>query len=184
VQPASLLTAQEDNMKKRIALIAALLAALGSLFGVSATGAQAATTYYYIVNFDGTGFCIQNTSHGKVMVTGSIGPPCATTFTFTNPVVDPTTKFTYYLIRINGGVDCLNYDPFTGWVYDDSCIPGDHNELWQHHNGALLMNYTSNSALAACNDTSNSALYASIFVPSRCSLSSGLREWATYPVPV
>jgi hypothetical protein len=36
---------------------------------------------------------------------------------------------TYLEIKSNRG-NCLNVDPSTDFVFMDSCVSGDHNELW------------------------------------------------------
>jgi hypothetical protein len=158
-------------MNHRIAVIAALLAALGAVFGVSATAAHAAatlpqpaTTHYTIHNVD-LG-CIADPGHGNVVY---VRFTCNTTFTFTNPVT--TGGYTWYLLRINGGADCLNFDPGTGFVYADRCIPNDANEMWEHHYANLLGNLASgNAVLATCNDTGNSRLV--VIFPTGCNFSS------------
>ena len=160
-------------MKHRIAVIATLLATLGAVFGATAAQAattlpQSATTQYTIDNVKFG--CIYDPGHGNVVsVSFTI---CNTTFTFTNPVT--TEGYTWYLLRINGGSDCLNYTPKTGFVYDDSCIPGDSNELWQHHFANLLGNLSQNvhtaAILSTCNATGNSRLILAPLQPTGCTV--------------
>jgi hypothetical protein len=154
-------------MKHRIAVIAAFLAALGAVFGISATAAQASSTTHYTIHNVRLG-CIADPGHGNVVY---VRFNCNTTFTFTNPAT--TGGYTWYLLRINGGVDCLNFSPSTGFVYADSCIPNDPNEMWEHHYANWLGNLASgNTILTTCNDTGNSRLIASQAAPAGCNITS------------
>jgi hypothetical protein len=171
--------AQEDTMKHRIALIVALLTALGALFGISATAAQAAPAHYKITN--GLGYCIADPGVGHVVYVRS-GSSCNANFTFTNPV--NADGHIWYLMRINGGTDCLNYDPANGFVYDNGCRAGDHNELWTYVAAPReLGNLATLHVLDTCNDTDNSRIYASAGIPRGCNLVTALQyEWTLHQV--
>jgi hypothetical protein len=168
------------STKNRVVVIAALLAVLGAVFGVSATTAQASSTTHYTIH-NLTRGCITDPGHGNVVY---VRFNCGTTFTFTNPVT--TDGYTWYLLRINGGADCLNYDPGNGFVYNDSCIPNDPNELWEHHSANALGNLApyldtlcigsfcgGPPALAICNNTPNARLMIfSLIFSRRCHFTS------------
>lgn len=168
-------------MKKHVAFVIVLLAALGTLFGVTATAAHANTpTHYWIVDDAGVGWCIKDPGLNQTMATGPAYPHCNANFTWTDPRY--RHGYWYYLIRINGGSDCLDYDG-AAWVDDHGCQAGKSTELWRHDGADVIYNYIG-SILTACNNTGNSALYASPFAPSsRCNLStSGQYQWFLYPV--
>jgi hypothetical protein len=164
-------------MKHRIALIATLLAAVAAAFGVPATAAQAATvqpqsaTTRYIIHNVRLG-CIEDPGHGNVVY---VRFTCSTYFNF----IDPVTEYgnTWYLLAINGGPDCLNWDPRNGYVYADGCKYKDPYEMWEHHdkfpNGSSpLRSFTyMRIALSTCNDTGNSALIVAP-IPARCHIPS------------
>lgn len=167
-------------MKHRIAVIAALLVALGAVYGVSTTAAQAAatlpqsaTTPYTIhsvipgSHVGGLG-CIADPGHGNLVY---VRFTCTTTF---NLVYQETTAgFAWYLLRYNGTNDCLNYDPDNGFIYDDSCIRNDPSEMWEHHSGDLLVSLANESRpLTICNNTGNARLFASPLVPPGCHVTS------------
>jgi len=163
-------------MKRRVALIIAFLAALGTLIGVSAPSALAATGYD-IINFSGRGWCIADSGEGHIEHTGN--RPCRADFTFTNPATNGPHGFTYYLVRINGGSDCLDYE---GYVYDEPCRVGDTHQLWAYHQTPYLISWYKQTRLIACNASNNSRLYGLpgvIFaLPPGCNFHSGELQWA------
>lgn len=146
-------------MQHRIAVIAVLLTVLGAVFGVSAT-ASAAPTGLAIHNVKYG--CIADPGHGSIVY---VRFNCKTTFTFANPILEGNGI--YSLMRINGGVDCLNYDPRNGFVYDDDCIPGDPYELWSFAENEIAN--LSSGYLYTCNASGNSRLVTLAFEPPGCS---------------
>lgn len=116
--------------------------------------------------------CIGDPGHGNVVY---VRFTCTTTF---NLVFQETTAgFAWYWLRYNGTNECLNWSPANGFVYDDSCIPDDPNEMWQHHDGDLLGNFANgNNFLVTCNDTGNSRLITNTFMINGCSQTSPAQE--------
>lgn len=166
-------------MKHRIALVVTLLAAIVAVFGVSATAAQAAPRQYDVLN--GLGYCMDDPGVNQIV---HVLSHCDADFTFTNPARGPFGH-TYYLMRINGGTDCLNWAPNRGgFVYDNGCNPRNHDELWAHYPYSIdpaydiILNYASRYALWACNPTNNSRLFATQFIPQGCHIGNqGSVEW-------
>jgi hypothetical protein len=134
----------------------------------TATRPQAADTEEGIYNFSSTIGCVDDLGHGDMVYAASSG--CA----YIN-FIDPVTEdgYTWYLIEMNGDLNtCLNYDISNDFVYADSCIPNDANELWEHHVSDQLVNLASSGgdvtsnvtgapsvgALEACNNSANQAL--------------------------
>jgi hypothetical protein len=172
---------QEETMKRRIVLVAALLTVLGAVFGASASAAQAATTQPqsastdYIIHNVKLG-CIADPGHGNVVY---VRFTCTTYVNFIDPVTE--YGYTWYLIEMNGDPNtCLNYVPSSFYVGADSCVPNDPNELWEHHEAYELVNQTVTLAtgygqLMTCNDTGNSALIAYPLLPARCHFTSSVQ---------
>lgn len=159
-------------MRRRVVVIAAFLATLLAAIGITATSSQASTGDYLE---NGAGYCLHDTGHNKVMNTSAT---CITYFTF--PLQAHINGLNWYFMKINGGPNCLNYDPNNGWVYDDSCQAGDMNEYWQHHYGNDWIDFNSSLPLAACNATSSAAIYAAT-TPLRCASNAYLKIWYANP---
>jgi hypothetical protein len=155
-------------MKRRLAFVAALLLSPAAVLGLSGTAAQAQTQYYVCLN-NGNDVCLTNPGHGyAVYVSGG----STTTFTFTNLYV--SGGHNYYLMRINGGVDCLNVSPVDHLVWDDSCVPGDSNELWWHP-GDTLQNLG-----AGLNMTADISVSDLVYVAGGPA-NRNTNQWATIP---
>jgi hypothetical protein len=140
---------------------------------------DSSTTPYTVCSFNpappytgGLG-CIADPGHGNVVYVRFNDN------TTLNLVYQETTGgFAWYLLRFNGTNDCLNYDPSNGFVYDDSCISDDLNEMWQHHYGNELVNFASDTALTTCNNTGNTRLIASSSEPPGCNFNiASLPQW-------
>jgi hypothetical protein len=127
----------------KLAVAVTMIAAAAGLTAITAGGASAAITThtvraayaapaqsgYLVCN----GYaCLADHGHGYLITDDS---STYTTFTFTNgQIVNGNPA---YLMRMNGGHDCLNVAS-NGYVYDDACASGDHNELWWFYaNGAI-----------------------------------------------
>jgi hypothetical protein len=155
------------------ATVFAALFATGASAAVTATPDSSTTPYticsiYPDPPYTGGLGCISDPGHGNVVYVRF------NRNTTLNLVYQETTEgYAWYLLRFNGTNDCLNFSPTTGFVYDDSCISDDPNEMWEHHYGNLLGNLASgNTALATCKDTGNSRLIESLIAPAGCNISS------------
>jgi hypothetical protein len=173
-------------MRKRIALFTAAIAVLGT--GTAATTAQAspvtqtapAAVGQALIDFSGQGWCLKDPGERNAVVTSN--QPCATTFTFTNGQVDYGQP--YYLMRINGGVDCLqvNVNPESDqeWaVMDEPCNPGLASQLWTPslvNSGWQYYNLSTTFALGACNPGTNASVFAGR-EPGRCHIAQGEQTW-------
>jgi hypothetical protein len=165
-------------MKNRIVLIAAFLTVFGSVFGVSATSAQAASA---IDNYKYG--CIQDPGHGGEVTTGG---DCAS---FTLIQQASYEGNTWYLAEMNGNSgNCLNEDPDNGFVYADSCQTGDQYEEWNFHQliynsegqviGFAMTNYwvyynlgagtNGYGYLMTCNPNDDARLMARGYTPTGC----------------
>lgn len=137
---------------------------------------DSSTTPYYVCSLgdssEGGLGCIFAPGHGNIVGTRY------TRSTTLNLVLQPQETaggFAWYELRYNGTNECLNWSPATGWVYEDSCIPNDPNEEWEHHgvNGDpnVLVNFASDFFLTTCQNR-NSLLLASTYVNGSCTLSA------------
>lgn len=109
-------------------------AALGRasvLTGLRATSAYAPLNTYWICQPDA--YCIANTPHGDIW-TMTTNPNDWGIFNFNSEYI-ASNGGTWWQIQENQSDLCLNWDPSNGWVYADSCPPGDPNELWSNHPG-------------------------------------------------
>lgn len=174
-------------MRKSIAFIAAATAVLGT--GTVAAAAQAspvtkaapAAGGQALINFSGQGWCLKDPGERNAVRTSN--RPCATTFTFTNGQVDNMEP--YYLIRINGGVDCLaaNVNPKSDqeWVVmDEPCDPGSHAQLWMPvsvSTGWQYFNLSTGFGLAACNPGANASVFTGPEPEPRCHITQGVQTW-------
>lgn len=120
---------------------------------------DSSTTPYYVCSTS-LG-CIFAPGHG-----GTVGTRYARNTTL-NLVFQETAPlggvdYDWYWLRFNGTNECLNYSPTSGFVYEDSCIKDDRNEMWEHHVGDFLYNAASGFYLYTCQDYRASLLAASI----------------------
>jgi hypothetical protein len=145
---------------------------------VNVEGVGRAPAKYDIINYNGRGWCIADSGQGRIEHTSN--RPCRADFTFTNPATNGPFGYTYYLIRINGGADCLEADPFIAtnpYVYNEPCQVGNIDQLWAYHHVPWLINWSTGGLLIACNASNNSRLYT-VALPRGCNLHSGEEQWA------
>jgi hypothetical protein len=147
--------------------------------GSSATGSYICSTNGGGVNGGGLG-CIDEPGHNEQVYVRYVRN---IQFNLVNE--ETADGYAFYEIQYTGTnpPECLNLNPSTGFVGEDSCQPGDPNELFEHHYGDLLGNlawaedlgidpfYT---PLSTCNDAGNSRLIVfaatvPTVLPSGCS---------------
>jgi hypothetical protein len=124
-------------MKFRVSIAVALGMALAFMVMPAAN----ATSWYYmeIPNPYGSGnLCMATPVHNEVVeVTNYAG---CETVTFLNPTT--YNGNTWWEIEASNGL-CLNMAS-RGYLYADSCVPGDYNELWYNHVAGYLLNLEGN----------------------------------------
>jgi hypothetical protein len=128
-----------NRMKKwRMRFMPVAAAAILAFTFIGAIGTPAANAtdsnnyiFTYFAPFSADPGYIVATGHGDIYsVTNdvSVQPPALISFTY--PTVTPNGN-SWYLMSTPQG--CLNWDPSNDAVYDDSCVPGDPNELWYYN---------------------------------------------------
>jgi len=130
-------------MKLKALLAVAPLLLTFILTGVSAASAQSITAGS-VTNPDlclaNGAYCLTSAQHGDEYTITD--PQYATAISFPYEYTTSNGNRWYEIQTVDGG--CLNWDPSNKIVYDDSCVPGDPNELWYNHVAGQLINLGGN----------------------------------------
>jgi len=127
-----------SKLKTRFRLIAAAALAV-PLCLIGTTAASASTTYNLCPQVNTT-LCVWTGEHNM--------PAALTNFrtdaqiSFINEYTSPNGN-RWYELEITQNGECLNWLP-NGYVYLDSCVPLDANELWYNHVAGQLINLAGN----------------------------------------
>ncbi len=125
-------------MKFRFSIAVAVGMALVLL---GAPAASAASWYYMDVSANGDSLCMAAPTHNDIVLVTNYAGCEAVTF------IDPTSYDgnTWWEIEASNGL-CLNMVGGSGndYVYADSCVSGDYNELWYNHVAGQLLNLEGN----------------------------------------
>ena len=167
--------------RKMLTLLAAPALALAVLAAPVAQAAQhapkipAAATHYWIVDNGGApgGYYMNNPGVNNAVKTSG----ASTFYTFTNETT--WNGHNVYLMRINGGSDCLDWFTVGGPVYDKPCVPGSVNNLWWHDGNFLVnagaSNFYVTNAWAYASDIGNGATVDI----GCCTTQNPANNWAT-----
>jgi hypothetical protein len=116
---------------------AAFLAAAFAMVGMPAANAN--STYALCLNND-RAYCVNAAAHGDMYWITNYAAVAHISF-----INEYTTSNgnNWWELTTGGGL-CLNWNPRDHYVYSDSCIAGDANELWYNHVAGQLINLAGN----------------------------------------